>query len=81
MLTPKHQKLSDRIQKVRGCARSSSRVYASNLSRLQREHYPGKPLQDMKWLHSNSEKLLKKLKKNREYEHAAQHACCGTRRI
>ena len=63
MLTPKHQKLSDRIQKVRGCARSSSRVYSSNLSRLQREHYPGKPLQDMRWLYDNSDKLLKKLKK------------------
>ena len=64
MLNPKHQKLSDKIQKVRDCARSSARVYSSNLTRIHREFLPKTTYtQNMKWLHDNSDKLLEKLKR------------------
>lgn len=64
MLKPKHQKLSDRIQKVRDCARSSARVYSSNLSRIHREFLPKTTYsQNLKWLLDNSATLLGKLKK------------------
>ena len=64
MITAKNQKLSDRIQKARGCRRSSSRVYSSNLNRIHREFLPNtKYSQDLKWLHENSAKLLVKLKR------------------
>ena len=64
MITPQHQKLSDRIQKERDCKRSSARVYSSNLHRIHREFLPDtKYSQDLKWLKSNSGRLLTKLKK------------------
>ena len=64
MITAKNQKLSDRIQKARGCRRSSARVYSSNLNRLHRDFLPHtKYSQDLKWLHTNTEVLLPKLKK------------------
>lgn len=64
MITAKNQKLSDRIQKARGCRRSSARVYSSNLNRLHREFLPNtKYSQNLKWLHENSAKLLVKLKR------------------
>ena len=64
MLEAKHRALSDKIQKVRDCARSSCRVYASNLSRIHREFLPKtKWGHDMKWLYENSTSLLAKLKK------------------
>ena len=64
MISAKHQKLSDRIQKERGCKRSSARVYSSNLSRIHREFLSDtKYSQDLKWLKSNDRKLLTKLKK------------------
>ena len=64
MITAKNQKLSDRIQKARGCRRSSARVYSSNLNRIHREFLPNtKYSQDLKWLHENSAKLLVKLKR------------------
>lgn len=64
MLKAKHQKLSDRIQKIRDCARSSARVYSSNLGRIHREFLPNTEYsQNLKWLHDNSSKLLTKLKK------------------
>lgn len=60
----KHQRLTDRIQKKRDCKRSSARVYSSNISRIHREFLPKTTYnQDLKWLHSNSVKLLVKLKK------------------
>ena len=63
MINAKHQKLSDRIQKERGCKRSSARVYSSNLSRLHREFCSHtKYAQDLKWLDGNHKPLLKKLK-------------------
>ena len=63
MISAKHQKLSDRIQKVRGCRRSSARVYSSNLARIHREFLGHTTYsQDLKWLYNNSDKLLKKLK-------------------
>ena len=63
MINAKHQKLSDRIQKERGCKRSSARVYSSNLSRLHREFCSHtKYAQDLKWLDGNYKPLLKKLK-------------------
>jgi hypothetical protein len=64
MLEPKHRALSDKIQKARDCARSSCRVYASNLSRIHREFLPKTTWShNMKWLHENSTPLLAKLKK------------------
>ena len=64
MITAKNQKLSDRIQKARGCRRSSARVYSSNLNRLHRDFLPHtKYSQDLKWLHTNAAVLLPKLKK------------------
>ena len=64
MIKAKHQKLTDRIQKIRGCKRSSARVYSSNISRIQREFLPRtKYSQDLKWLYDNSANLLEKLKK------------------
>ena len=63
MINAKHQKLSDRIQKERGCKRSSARVYSSNLSRIHREFCSHtKYAQDLKWLDGNYKPLLKKLK-------------------
>ena len=63
MIKSKHTRLSNRIQKARNCARSSCRVYASNLSRLHREFLPKTTYNDnLKWLYDNSEKLLTKLK-------------------
>ena len=65
MISAKHQKLSDRIQKERGCKRSSARVYSSNLSRIHREFLSHtKYAQDLKWLDANHKPLLKKLKKS-----------------
>ena len=64
MISAKNQKLSDRIQKARGCRRSSARVYSSNLNRLHREFLPNTTYsQDLKWLYNNTTPLLKKLKK------------------
>ncbi len=64
MISAKHQKLSDRIQKERSCKRSSARVYSSNLSRIHREFLSHtKYSQDLKWLGANHKSLLKKLKK------------------
>ena len=64
MISAKHQKLSDRIQKERGCKRSSARVYSSNLNRIHREFLSDtKYSQDLKWLKTNDRRLLSKLKK------------------
>lgn len=64
MISAKHQKLSDRIQKERGCKRSSARVYSSNISRIHREFLSDTSYsQDLKWLKNNHARLLKKLKK------------------
>ena len=63
MLKTKHNRLVDQIQKTRDCARSSARVYASNLHRIQRQFLPKTTWsQNMKWLHNNGDKLLQKLK-------------------
>ena len=64
MISAKHQKLSDRIQKERDCKRSSARVYSSNLHRIHREFLSDtKYSQDLKWLKDNAKRLLGKLKK------------------
>ena len=64
MITAKNQKLSDRIQKARGCQRSSARVYSSNLNRVHRDFLPTtKYSQDLKWLVNNTKPLLVKLKR------------------
>ena len=64
MISAKHQKLSDRIQKERGCKRSSARVYSSNLHRIHREFLSDtKYSQDLKWLKESAKRLLPKLKK------------------
>lgn len=63
-MQPKHQRLTDRIQKARDCKRSSARVYSSNISRIHREFLPRTTYnQNLKWLHDNSTPLLAKLKK------------------
>jgi hypothetical protein len=64
MISAKHQKLSDRIQKERSCKRSSARVYSSNLHRIHREFLSDTNYsQDLKWLKNNGKRLLSKLKK------------------
>ena len=64
MISAKHQKLSDRIQKERDCKRSSARVYSSNLHRIHREFLSDtKYTQDLAWLKTNAKRLLTKLKK------------------
>ena len=64
MLKAKHAQLTDKIQKTRRCARSSARVYASNISRIHREFLPKtKYSQDLKWLGEKTGPLLTKLKK------------------
>ena len=64
MISAKHQKLSDRIQKERDCKRSSARVYSSNLHRIHREFLSDtKYSQDLAWLKTNAKRLLTKLKK------------------
>ncbi len=64
MIKAKNTVLADRIQKNRDCARSSCRVYASNLNRLHREFLSHtKYNHDLKWMYNNSDKLLTKLKK------------------
>ena len=64
MISAKHQKLSDRIQKERDCKRSSARVYSSNLHRIHREFLSDtKYSQDLAWLKTNDKRLLSKLKK------------------
>ena len=64
MISAKHQKLTDRIQKARNCKRSSARVYSSNLNRIHRDFLPHtKYAQDLNWLKENHKPLLKKLKK------------------
>ena len=64
MISAKHQKLTDRIQKERDCKRSSARVYSSNLNRIHREFLAHtKYSQDLKWLKESHKGLLTKLKK------------------
>ena len=64
MIKPKNKALLDLIQKKRKCARSSCRVYASNINRLHREFLPKTTFNvDLKWIYNNSTKLLVKLKK------------------
>ena len=64
MISAKHQKLTDRIQKARDCKRSSARVYSSNLNRIHREFLSHtKYSQDLKWLKESHKSLLTKLKK------------------
>ena len=63
MLKPRNVELSNRIQKLRNCARSSARVYASNLNRIHRDFVGGKMSSDLKWLAENSSSILAKIKK------------------
>ena len=63
MLKAKNTALVNKIQKERGCARSSARVYASNINRIHRDYLSSvKRSPDLKWLYENSAKLLPKLK-------------------
>ena len=63
MINVKNTTLSDRIQKKRGCARSSCRVYASNLRRINREFSKKKFDFNLKWLQSESTAILDKIRK------------------
>ena len=64
MLKAKNTALVDKIQKERGCARSSARVYASNINRIHRDYLSStKRSGNLRWLYDHSEKLLAKLKK------------------
>ena len=62
MINVKNTTLSDKIQKKRGCARSSCRVYASNLRRINREFSKKKFDFSLKWLKSDATVILKKIK-------------------
>ena len=64
MLKAKNTALVDKIQKERGCARSSARVYASNINRIHRDFLGSvKRSANLKWLYENADKLLPRLKK------------------
>ena len=64
MLQAKNKALVDKIQKERNCARSSARVYASNLNRIHRDFLSNTTKDsNLRWVFDNSEKLLSKLKK------------------
>ena len=55
--------LTDRIQEKRKCKRSSCRVYASNLRRINKE-FSGKPFTiNLSWLHADAKRILEKIKK------------------
>ena len=62
MINVKNTTLSDKIQKKRGCARSSCRVYASNLRRINREFSKKKFDFSLKWLKSDATVILNKIK-------------------
>ena len=62
MLKPRNVQLSNRIQKLRNCARSSARVYASNLNRIHRDFQSGPMPSGLQWLATNSSSILKKIK-------------------
>ena len=63
MFKQKHKAVTDKIQKMKEVKRSSARVYASNISRIHREFLSKTDFKDdMKWLVTNSDKLIKKLK-------------------
>ena len=66
MLTQKNEDLVDRIQKKRNCARSSCRVYASNLRRINREFSDKEYNSNLKWLKTDAKMILEKLKKIKE---------------
>ena len=61
MLSAKNKTLTDRIQRKRNCARSSCRVYASNLRRIHREFSDQPWSTGLKWL--QDEAILGKIKK------------------
>ena len=61
MISAKNKTLVDRIQRKRGCARSSCRVYASNLRRIHREMSDEPWSNDLKWLQNES--IFNKIKK------------------
>ena len=64
MLKAKNTALVDKIQKERVCARSSARVYASNINRIHRDYLGSvKRSADLKWLYEHADKLLPRLKK------------------
>ena len=62
-VSSRNKTLSDRIEAKRKCRRSSCRVYASNLNRINKE-FSSKPMNhDLKWLSAEAESILKKLTK------------------
>ena len=61
MLNAKNKTLVDRIQRKRNCARSSCRVYASNLRRIHREFSDRPWALNLKWLQDDG--ILSKIKK------------------
>ena len=61
-INAKNKTLVDKIETKRGCRRSSCRVYASNLVRINREFSDKKMNPDLKWLSEDAEKILTKIK-------------------
>ena len=63
MFNVKNKGLTDKISEKRKCKRSSCRVYASNLRRINNE-FSQKPFTiDLSWLKTDSNSILKKIKK------------------
>ena len=62
-INAKNTTLVNMIEKKRKCRRSSCRVYASNLVRINRE-FSDKPMNsDLKWLQQDADKILDKIKR------------------
>ena len=63
MFNVKNTKLTDRIMEKRNCKRSSCRVYASNLRRINKEFSKELFAVDLKWLQKDSKIILEKIKR------------------
>ena len=61
-INAKNKTLVDAIEQKRGCRRSSCRVYASNLVRINREFSAKKMDPNLKWLSEDADKILTKIK-------------------
>ena len=61
-INAKNKTLVDKIETKRGCRRSSCRVYASNLVRINREFSQKQMSPDLKWLSEDADKILSKIK-------------------
>ena len=63
MFNVKNTALTDRIMEKRNCKRSSCRVYASNLRRINKEFSKENFTVDLKWLQKDAKIILEKIKR------------------